>query len=135
MTKSHASTPALTTIQGMTSIRLMSTGRITSLIFIFTVFLRQSRAHSLHRRVALPSTPPPPQHHGRARRTPSALSRVRPQFDGVVQPSSATARERHQGVHAVAVVMATTLSVANNDLRQALGCRVLLESPPISCSV
>ena len=105
----------------MTSIRLISTGKITYLIFIFNVFLRQSRAHSLHRRVALRSTPPPPQHHGGARRTLSALSRVRPQFDGAVQPSSATASERRYGVHAVAVVMATALSVANNDVRQAFG--------------
>ena len=68
----------------------------------------------------------------RARRTPSALSRVRPPFDGDSpggSTNSATARERRQGVHAVAVVMATTHSAANNDVRQASGRRVLLDSP------
>ena len=47
-----------------------------------------------------------------------------------VQPSSATARERRQVVRAVAVVMAMKPSVANKDVRQASGRRVLSESPP-----
>ena len=54
----------------------------------FHRFLRQSRPHSLHRRVALRSTSPPPQPHGGARRTPLALSRVRPPFDGDSDGSS-----------------------------------------------
>ena len=95
----------------------------------FHRFIRQSRPYSLHRRVALHSTSPPPQPHGGARRTPLALSRFARrsmEIPMAVQPSSATARERHQGIHTVAVVMATTHSVANNDVRQTLGRRVLL---------
>src|SRR5437899_702576 len=113
----------------MTSFRVMSTVRIApSLIFIFIVsFSRAARIPCID---ALPSAlllcllnPTEPD----ARCQHSAeFARRSMEIPMAVQPSSATARERHQGIHTVAVVMATTHSVANNDVRQTFGRRVLL---------
>ena len=103
--------------------------RIYLLIFISIIFLWQSCLASTHR--------PPLSSDILLRRlldltedaasTRAEFARRSMEIPPAVQPSS---RERRQVVRAVAVVMAMKPSVANKDVRQASGRRVLSESRP-----
>ena len=101
--------------------------------FYFHHFPLAELPHSSHRRVALrsPATSSAGSSISRKSRQHSAeFARRSMEIPMAVQPSSVTARERRQGVRAVAVVMATKHSVANKRRPSNLGRRVLLESPP-----